>query len=134
LKEIPSDWAESPIGRKTHQGNLVWLLLTGVGLLGGCSTTSGYKPTLPDSCVWTKFPYTWICVDPEEGKVVPKQETELWGPYPLSMLEFTFPQPLQPVDILNLRKEDGVIDWKEVVENNMNPVFALRRWAMFGEL
>lgn len=120
--------------RKCDYREVIWLLLTGVGLLGGCSTSSGYRPTLPESCVWAKFPYTWICVDPEEGKVVPKQEAESWGPYPLSMLEFTFSHPLQPIDILNLRKGDGKIDWKEVVESNMNPSFALAKWAMFGEL
>ncbi len=118
---------------KKARRETVWLLFGASGLLGGCSIHSGYKPDLPESCVWTKFPYTWICVDPNEGHTVPEQETKLWGSYPLSMLEFTFPHPLQPGDILNLRKENGFIDWKEVVESNMNPVFVFRRWAMFGE-
>lgn len=120
--------------RKISHREVVWLLLTGAGLLGGCSTHSGYKPALPDSCVWAKIPHVWICIDPEEGRPVPEKESKLWGSYPLSMLEFQFDFPLQPVDLLALCKENGRIDWKEVVESNMNPRFQLRKWTMFGEL
>lgn len=119
---------------KVNSREVIWLLLTGSGLLGGCSTLSGYKPDLPESCVWVKIPHTWICVDPEEGHTVPKEESELWGSYPLSMLEFQFNPPLQPIDVLCLRNEAGAIDWKAVVKSNMNPHWCFARWAMFGEL
>jgi hypothetical protein len=120
-------------GRKSVRREAIWLLLTGSGLLGGCTTLSGYKPDLPESCVWAKVPHVWICVDPEEGKPVPDTETKLWGSYPLSMLEFVFEPPLQPVDLLILLKRDGEVNWREVIEENMNPRFVLKRWAMFGE-
>jgi hypothetical protein len=71
-------------GRKAGRREALWFLLSGAGLLAGCTIQSGYKPTLPESCVWAKFPYTWLCIDPEEGDAVPEQETKLWEPIPLS--------------------------------------------------
>lgn len=69
--------------REVNRRKVVWFLLSGVGLLVGCSTPSGYKPTLPESCTWLKFPYTWICIDPKEGGVVPGAETSMWDSIPL---------------------------------------------------
>lgn len=81
----------------------LWFLLSGVGLLGGCQTRYGYKPTLPESCVWVKFPYTWVCVDPEEGRPVPEQETKLWDPVPLASIsrqhQFAFENPIRWEDL-----------------------------------
>jgi hypothetical protein len=72
--------------REMHRREVIWLLLSGIGLLGGCSTRPGYKPTLPESCVWLKFPYTWMCIDPNEGMPVPEQETSKWDPIPLTKI------------------------------------------------
>lgn len=81
--------------RKVNRREMVWFLLSASGLLGGCVTRSGYKPELPESCVWVKFPYTWVCVDPEEGNVIPPEETALWGSSPLTTLDFAWTCPLQ---------------------------------------
>jgi hypothetical protein len=69
--------------REVNRRKVVWFLLSGAGLLAGCSTPSGYKPTLPESCTWLKFPYTWICVDPKEGNEVPSSVTSMWDSIPL---------------------------------------------------
>ncbi len=73
----------------------VWYLFGGAGLLGGCHTPSGYKPALPESCSWLKFPYTWVCIDPEEGRHVPEEEASARGPYPLETLDFAWKSPLK---------------------------------------
>ena len=64
--------------QKCSRREAILILLSGVGCLGGCQTPSGYRPTLPESCVWLKFPYTWMCIDPREGGDVPpsKESTE----------------------------------------------------------
>jgi hypothetical protein len=73
---------------------VVWYLFGGAGLLGGCHTPSGYKPALPESCTWLKFPYTWVCVDPEEGRRVPEKEASMRGSYSLETLDFIWESPL----------------------------------------
>lgn len=80
--------------RETSRRKMLWFLLTGAGLLGGCHVRPGYKPVLPESCVWVKFPYTWICVDPEEGKAVPGEETLKWKTIPRKTFDFCFAPPL----------------------------------------
>ncbi len=91
--------------RNCSRREAVWFLLSGVGLLGGCVSPSGYKPTLPESCVWTKFPYTWICIDPKEGEVVPEKETASWDPFPLgsSIGVFSFEHPLKWEELVQFK-------------------------------
>lgn len=89
----------------THLPTVVWYLFGGAGLLGGCHTPSGYKPALPEECVWLKFPYTWMCIDPNEGKPVPREEAEMRGPYPLENLDFSWSSPISWDD---LRDERGI--------------------------
>ncbi len=81
--------------RETPHRMVVWYLFGGAGLLGGCHTPSGYKPALPESCTWLKFPYTWVCVDPAEGRHVPEKEASVRGPYPLETLDFAWESPLR---------------------------------------
>lgn len=93
-------------GRKVGRRETIWFLLTGAGLLGGCVSPSGYKPALPESCEWLKFPYTWVCIDPKEGNMpVPKQETEMWKPLPLDKLDWVYEEPISYEELRSLRKE-----------------------------
>lgn len=72
-----------PSIREDANRKVCWFLLSVAGLLAGCTTPTGYKPVLPESCTWLKFPYTWMCIDPEEGKAIPKKETAAWDFIPL---------------------------------------------------
>jgi hypothetical protein len=102
--------------RKAGHREMIWFLLSAAGLLGGCITRSGYKPVLPESCVWTKFPYTWICIDPKEGEAVPGEETKLWGSYPLENLDFEYSTPLQWEDLVRFTKSCPVVPLLEDLE------------------
>ena len=87
--------------RKVH-----WFLLGVAGLLAGCTTPSGYKPALPESCTWLKFPYTWMCIDPEEGKAIPEKETAAWDFIPHDDPQcdgVVFDPPLSIEDLVELK-------------------------------
>jgi hypothetical protein len=97
--------------RKARHREVLWFLLTGTGLLGGCTTPSGYKPVLPDTCEWVKFPYTWICIDPNEGNKVPEQETSSWQPLPLGSFDEAFDPPLSIADLEEAITEMKLSPW-----------------------
>jgi len=53
---------------KVNRRKAIALLLGGMGCLGGCETTLGFKkPVLPESCYWLEFPYAWVCFPLNEG-------------------------------------------------------------------
>lgn len=97
-----------PITREGGDRKVYWFLLSVVGLLAGCSTPSGYKPTLPESCTWLKFPYSWICIDPEEGKAIPRKETLAWEFIPPDHPQcdgVVFDPPLSIEDLTDLKAD-----------------------------
>lgn len=92
--------------REDVNRKVYWFLLGAAGLLAGCSTPTGYKPVLPESCTWLKFPYTWMCIDPEEGKAIPSKETAAWDfiPYDDPRCDgVKFDPPLSIEDLTELK-------------------------------
>ncbi len=58
----------------------VWYLFGGAGLLGGCHTPSGYKPALPESCSWLKFPILGYVSILKKDDMYPKRKLRRGDP------------------------------------------------------
>jgi hypothetical protein len=118
---------------------VTWFLLSAAGLLGGCSALSGYKPVLPESCVWVKFPHTWICIDPEEGNIVPAEEIVTWESVPIEeTVGYLLALPLRWQDLVSSRWPKGCKPSMVTTDGKSIPMDQLRdsiyelRVALFG--
>lgn len=59
--------------QKCSRREAMIFLLGGIGCLGGCQTSTGFKtPVLPENCYWVELRYAFICLDLEAARPVPQ--------------------------------------------------------------